>query len=48
MVQGNNRNKKITLAVFFVVAGILDIKYKGLFYKLLPSSIQMYLTNSFK
>ncbi|WP_342545509.1 hypothetical protein [Lysinibacillus sp. FSL K6-4013] len=44
------KNKKIFLLLVFVViviAGILDIKYKGLFFQLLPTSIQTFLSNLF-
>ncbi len=45
-----SKNKKIFLLLIFVVivvAGILDIKYKGLFFQLLPTSIQTFLSNLF-
>ncbi|MEY2369439.1 MULTISPECIES: hypothetical protein [Lysinibacillus] len=45
-----SKNKKIFLLLIFVVivvAGILDIKYEGLFFQLLPTSIQTFLTNLF-
>ena len=45
-----SKNKKIFLLLIFVVivvAGILDIKYEGLFYQLLPTSIQTFLSNLF-
>lgn len=44
------KNKKIFLLLIFVVivvAGILDIKYEGLFFQLLPTSIQTFLSNLF-
>ncbi|MEC2075665.1 hypothetical protein [Metabacillus fastidiosus] len=44
-------NKKLILfliIIFFFIAGLLDIKYEGLFYQLLPHSIQSYLTDIFK
>ncbi|TBV86214.1 hypothetical protein EW028_17310 [Lysinibacillus sp. OL1] len=45
-----SKNKKIFLLLIFVVivvAGILDIKYEGLFFQLLPTSIQIFLSNLF-
>ena len=45
-----SKNKKIFLLLIFVVivvAGILDIKYEGLFFQLLPTSIQTFLSNLF-
>lgn len=44
------KNKKIFLLLIFVVivvSGILDIKYEGLFFQLLPTSIQTFLSNLF-
>ncbi|MGG3925489.1 hypothetical protein ABET51_05775 [Metabacillus fastidiosus] len=44
-------NKKLVLfliILFVIIAGLLDIKYEGLFYQLLPHSIQSYLTGIFK
>lgn len=43
------KNKKIFLLLIFVVivVGILDIKYEGLFFQLLPTSIQTFLSNLF-
>ena len=38
--------KKIVYLTFFVViviAGLLDIKYEGLFFQLLPNSLQTFL-----
>ncbi|WP_240186198.1 hypothetical protein [Lysinibacillus fusiformis] len=45
-----SKNKKVFLVVVVVVmiiAGILDIKYEGLFYQLLPTSIQSFLSDLF-
>ncbi|WP_338652170.1 hypothetical protein [Lysinibacillus sp. Y5S-8] len=45
-----SKNKKIFLFLIFaviVIAGILDIKYEGLFFQLLPTSIQTFLSNLF-
>ncbi|MGM9966147.1 hypothetical protein [Rummeliibacillus sp. POC4] len=44
------KNKAILFVVMIIiifVAGLLDIKYKGLFYQVLPDSIQSYLANFF-
>ncbi|RPJ94928.1 hypothetical protein CW357_13140 [Rummeliibacillus sp. TYF005] len=45
-----SKNKGIIFIVMIIiifVAGLLDIKYKGLFYQVLPDSIQSYLANFF-
>ncbi|MFJ3389044.1 MULTISPECIES: hypothetical protein [Lysinibacillus] len=46
-----SKNKKplllFTIIIIFI-AGILDIKYEGLFFQLLPGSIQNYLADIFK
>ncbi|MFJ7921005.1 hypothetical protein ACIQ6U_14720 [Lysinibacillus fusiformis] len=45
-----SKHKKVFLAVAVVVmiiAGILDIKYEGLFYQLLPTSMQSFLIDLF-
>ncbi|WP_336636293.1 hypothetical protein [Lysinibacillus fusiformis] len=45
-----SKHKKVFLAVAVVVmiiAGILDIKYEGLFYQLLPTSMQSFLSDLF-
>lgn len=45
-----SKNKKIFLFLIFaviVIAGVLDIKYEGLFFQLLPTSIQTFLTDLF-
>ncbi len=45
-----SKNKKIFLFLIFVViviAGVLDIKYEGLFYQLLPTSMQTFLSDLF-
>ncbi len=34
----------LMITILLVVAGLLDIKYKGLFYRQLPESIQDWLT----
>ncbi|GAB3798984.1 hypothetical protein [Virgibacillus kimchii] len=45
----SNKNT-ILLFVFFTVsiAGLLDLKYKGLFYRLLPESMQNYVGKQLK
>jgi len=35
----------IIIVVLIVIAGLLDIKYEGLFFQLLPNSIQSYLAD---
>jgi len=45
-----SKNKKLLLIFIIIImfiAGILDIKYEGLFFQLLPESIQNYLANIF-
>lgn len=45
-----SKHKKVFLAVVVVVmiiAGILDIKYEGLLYQLLPTSMQSFLSDLF-
>ncbi|KPN94449.1 hypothetical protein AO843_05915 [Lysinibacillus sp. ZYM-1] len=46
-----SKNKKafllLIVVVVVVLAGILDIKYEGLFYQLLPTSVQTFLTDLF-
>jgi len=45
-----SKNKKaflLLIMVVVVIAGILDIKYEGLFYQLLPTSVQTFLTDLF-
>jgi len=45
-----SKNKKIFLFLIFaviVIAGVLDIKYEGLFFQLLPTSIQTFLSDLF-
>ncbi|MGY3187573.1 hypothetical protein [Lysinibacillus sp. TE18511] len=46
-----SKNKKPLLLVIIImvfIAGILDIKYEGLFFRILPESIQTYLADFFK
>lgn len=44
------KNKKLIsllIVIIILVAGLLDIKYEGLFFQLLPNSVQSYLANIF-
>jgi len=46
-----SKNKKpllLFIIIIIFIAGILDIKYEGLFFQLLPGSIQNYLADIFK
>lgn len=46
----SKRNKKpivLIIVIFLFIAGLLDIKYEGLFFQLLPNSVQSYLANIF-
>ncbi len=43
------RNKTAVLVAFIIIlliAGWLDIRYKGLFFQLLPESVQSYVTDN--
>ncbi|MFJ5766970.1 hypothetical protein ACIP9C_16590 [Lysinibacillus sp. NPDC093210] len=43
-----SKNKKPFLAfivIIIIIAGLLDIKYEGLFFQMLPKSLQSYLAN---
>ncbi|MEK5330657.1 MULTISPECIES: hypothetical protein [unclassified Lysinibacillus] len=45
-----SKNKKPFLAfivIIIIIAGLLDIKYEGLFFQMLPKSLQSYLANMF-
>ncbi|MGE7842789.1 hypothetical protein ACQKNX_18605 [Lysinibacillus sp. NPDC093712] len=45
-----SKNKKPFLAfivIIIIIAGLLDIKYEGLFFHMLPKSLQSYLANMF-
>ncbi|MED3550033.1 hypothetical protein [Cytobacillus praedii] len=33
------------IIIIFIIAGLLDIKYEGLFFQLLPASIQSFLAD---
>ncbi len=37
----------LLLVVIIFIAGLLDIKYEGLFFHLLPNSVQSYLADIF-
>jgi len=44
----SEKNKKpifLLIIIFLMIAGLLDIKYEGLFFQLLPDSIQSYLAD---
>ncbi|MDZ5472841.1 hypothetical protein SM124_14000 [Bacillus sp. 31A1R] len=44
----NNKNRKMIMVgmiIIIFIAGFLDIKYEGLFYQLLPVSLQTFLTD---
>ncbi|KOP79803.1 hypothetical protein AMS59_06255 [Lysinibacillus sp. FJAT-14745] len=46
-----SKNKKpllLCIIIIIFIAGILDIKYEGLFFQLLPESIQNRLADIFK
>lgn len=46
----SKKNKKPILVIGIIlvmIAGILDIKYQGLFYQVLPNSLQTYLSGIF-
>ncbi|WP_223553724.1 MULTISPECIES: hypothetical protein [Lysinibacillus] len=46
-----SKNKKPLVFVIIImvfIAGILDIKYEGLFFQILPEYIQTYLADFFK
>ncbi|SOC43215.1 hypothetical protein [Ureibacillus acetophenoni] len=43
-------NKKLLLIVviiILVIAGLLDLKFEGLFYQMLPESVQSMISNIF-
>ncbi|MDM5250983.1 MULTISPECIES: hypothetical protein [unclassified Lysinibacillus] len=45
-----SKNKKplaLVIILIIFIAGILDIKYEGLFFQMLPESIQTYLADVF-
>ncbi len=46
----SKKNKKpilILMIILLFIAGLLDIKYEGLFFQLLPDFIQSYLADVF-
>jgi len=48
MKQISKNNKKPILLgsiIIIVIAGLLDLKYEGLFFRILPESIQQHLSN---
>lgn len=50
LLKWTSKNKKILLffiIVIIIIAGVLDIKYEGLFYQLLPTSMQTFLSSLF-
>jgi len=47
----SKKSKKLLLILIIIIifaAGLLDIKYQGLFFQSLPESMQSYLNNIFK
>ncbi|MFE8696159.1 hypothetical protein ACFYKT_07310 [Cytobacillus sp. FJAT-53684] len=45
-----NRKKRtilLLIILIFFIAGLLDIKYEGLFFQLLPASIQSFVADIF-
>lgn len=42
-----NKVPVIWVAILLLIAGAADLKYKGLFYKLLPHSLQTYADDLF-
>ncbi|WP_404359582.1 hypothetical protein LG291_24635 [Cytobacillus firmus] len=44
MLKKNSKWITVFLILIFLIAGLLDLKYQGLFYQLLPESIQSKLT----
>ena len=47
MSKKNKRSILLLIVIIFFIAGLLDIKYEGLFFQLLPNSIQSYLADIF-
>lgn len=44
MSKSKNKGKFVTLLlIIFLNAGLLDLKYKGFLYRLLPSALQSYV-----
>lgn len=49
MNKTKNKNILVPISLIIIlIAGLLDLKYKGLFYRLLPSSIQSYFDTFFE
>ncbi|MCM3706018.1 MULTISPECIES: hypothetical protein [Cytobacillus] len=44
MLKKNSKWFAVFLILILLIAGMLDLKYHGLFYQLLPESIQSKLT----
>ncbi|WP_394584341.1 hypothetical protein [Cytobacillus firmus] len=44
MLKKNSKWFAVFLILILLIAGMLDLKYQGLFYQLLPESIQSKLT----
>ncbi|MBY0123556.1 hypothetical protein [Bacillus sp. S/N-304-OC-R1] len=47
LIKKYKKSIVLLIIVLFIIAGLLDIKYEGLFFQLLPSSIQSYLADLF-
>lgn len=50
LLKWTSKNKKVLLfliIVMLIIAGVLDIKYEGLFYQLLPTSMQSFVSSLF-
>ncbi|WP_169716209.1 hypothetical protein [Ureibacillus manganicus] len=46
----NRFNKKILIIIVIIIviiAGLLDLKFEGLFYQMLPESLQSMISNIF-
>ncbi|MGN7178835.1 hypothetical protein [Paenibacillus sp. FSL R5-0490] len=44
MLKKNSRWIAVFLILILLIAGLLDLKYQGLFFQLLPESVQSKLT----
>jgi hypothetical protein len=44
LLKKNRKWMVVFLILIFLIAGLLDLKYQGLFFQLLPKSIQSKLT----
>jgi len=47
MFRKNKKSIFLLIMIVLFIAGLLDIKYEGLFFQLLPGSIQSYLAPIF-